>query len=260
MQMSFRSVKIALMRFARRGFTLIEILVVIGIIGVLLALLLPGLERAREKANTVRCASNLSQIGVALTIYEQENHGLFPRGVWVPGAPIVVGTNGAALDPFGAGGPGPNDVTANAFVLIRAEKLPTSIFADPYTDEIQFSPDTADPSKRSNFTDWHLNFAFSFADPYPDLNAVHGGYKVDGKLPAAFVVAADRNPGTGAGNNSRNHEGEGQNVLWSDVHVEWQTTTQCGVNGDDIYVNQAGQATGNPLSATDDLLLPTNRQ
>jgi len=178
---------------------------------------------------------------VALTIYEQENHGLFPRGVWVPERRLLVGTNAAAPDPFGAGGPGPNDVTANAFVLIRAEKLPTSIIADPYTDEIPFSPDTAVPSMRSNFADWHLNLAFSFADPYPDLNAVHAGYKVDGKLPAAFVVAADRNPGTGAGNNSRNHEGEGQNVLWSDGHVEWQTTTQCGVNGDDIYVNQAGR-------------------
>jgi prepilin-type N-terminal cleavage/methylation domain-containing protein len=165
-----------------RGFTLIEILVVIGIIGVLLGLLLPGLERAREQANTVRCASNLSQIGAAIVIYGQENHGGFPRSTFVPGAPLAIDTNAAATDPCAAGGPLPNDVTADAFVLIRAEKLPMSLFADPYTDEISFTPDQVDPSKRSNFTNWQVNFAYSFADPYPDAAGLDAQYKVSGKL------------------------------------------------------------------------------
>ncbi len=73
-------------RPARRGFTLVELLVVIGIIALLISILLPTLNRARESSKRIACMSNLRQMMVAATGYMAENQGNFPyQGASSPG-------------------------------------------------------------------------------------------------------------------------------------------------------------------------------
>lgn len=63
------------------GFTIVELLVVVGIIGVLAAILFPVVVKARESAKIAKCISNMKQLGAALTFYLDDNSGRFPAAV-----------------------------------------------------------------------------------------------------------------------------------------------------------------------------------
>lgn len=69
----------------KNGFTLVELLVVIAILGLLIALLLPAIQATREAARRASCSSNLRQLGVAVSMYEETHHRFPPARWFYPG-------------------------------------------------------------------------------------------------------------------------------------------------------------------------------
>src|SRR4051812_36506207 len=97
-------------RHRRRGFTLVELLVVIGIIAVLIGILLPALNKARDQARTAQCLSNLRSIGHGVQMYAADTKGFI-----VPGYVSIPDGSGAGLDNY-------------ATILVGLKYLPAPLY------------------------------------------------------------------------------------------------------------------------------------
>lgn len=258
------------------GFTLVELLVVIGIIALLISILLPALNAAKERANRVKCASNLRQVGQGMMLYANDNKGAYPRTRYDAGKALTCFTGEGEQDAFiKTTKVAVNDVTAAFFLLIRNADLNPEVFVCPSSNQEKDDFNNTQSSERSNFKSGGNasqplgnTISYSFANPYPDTNAVGTGYKFTSGVVADFAVGADRNDigdrakigkfdenGGSAADikqvNSKNHEGEGQSVMFNDGHVEWCTSPFVGGNRNFIYAADVLPPGNNPKRTFD---------
>ena len=276
------------MRSQRSAFTLIELLVVVAIVAILIGLMVPSLAKARESSRQTTCGANLTGIGKSMLTYAAE-WNTFPIqppptsaarfAHWTYPPPLIYAFD--PLDPVTYTfdpiylNPEAGDPMANLWLLVLSKLSVPKQFICPSDPRAPKVADTRGDLPAYSAPGWTLNFGvyqgissetFSYAFAYPWIGPL--------QPPAAWwrnigtgsnVLAADIGPslssplddpnapqGTSVAN-SKNHGGQGQNVLFGDAHVSFCTRNDVGVANDNIYTysgNPVTKKTGKQLFLT----------
>ncbi|MBA7475927.1 hypothetical protein ES707_11302 [subsurface metagenome] len=255
----------------KKGFTLVELLVVIAIIALLMGILMPALARVRQIAFRMVCGTNLSGIGKAMLIYSNDYEDEFPRSGgrssqwggrindWLANNRFTAyGVNPAD----GSGGVG--TISSSFYLLVKyADVTPKSFVckSDSGTNAFKTSLYSPLADGRELIDLWDFGNDTVYGGSKHCSYAYHmpfGLYALTTSSDPGMAVAADRNPfiPSPAGDakdisgfnpdggpefanisNAFAHQEDGQNVLFMDIHVNFEKRATCGINDDNIYTS-----------------------
>jgi len=241
------------MHRCKRGFTLVELLTVIGLISILLGLLLPSLMTAREGPRKASCLANLKSIAQGALQYATSERGFLPAMKEGGKSTASLGKNNtnAAADSDGN--------TRQWYLLIKNKMAQLGHFTCasdrvvaknvwPPVNSVDFAPSGAGPT-------------ISFSLAVTKLSGTDGAALVQGSDDGRVIIAADHNgaaPWSGGGGgvwvaagnagdrnrNSPNHDGKGQNIVTLGNNASWAENPNCGIDADNIWTNTSGAIEG----------------
>jgi prepilin-type N-terminal cleavage/methylation domain-containing protein/prepilin-type processing-associated H-X9-DG protein len=286
----------------KKGFTLVELLVVIAIIAMLLAILMPALNKVRQIAYRMTCGSNLSGLGKACLTYAndyQDSYPLFGAGQFTWSNTVTTykwdydTTTNSYPGDTSRYSSGSATITESLYLLVKYSDVSTGQFVCKATSAKKFDLTLANPvtTNTTHITDltqcWDFGSitgpsypwqfcSYSYQMPYK-VQATGTSYPLTTSAQAGMAVMADDNPwmsATGTFNpnctspatattgpyllqmsdfttpttspsisnknngrlaNSSAHQNDGQNVLYADCHVTFESTPLVGIQQDNIY-------------------------
>jgi prepilin-type N-terminal cleavage/methylation domain-containing protein len=210
-------------RVTVRGFGLVELLVVIGIVAILVAMLLPALAKARRQANSTVCMNNLRQVGVHLLAYANENRG------WL--FPVKLGSD-----------------------VPREKRWPTRVFSPPvWNPPVMLCPDDPEPAEEHSYVlnrhlaDKGIRFGKKAAQPSSPVAVM--GEKVSTREDYYMEFIGDESEFFAVVELYRHGTTLGSNYLYLDMHVDRDAPKQ-GKAAIDPWDVEEGEEMPNDQSMT----------
>lgn len=259
----------------KRAFTLVELLVVVAIIALLLGILLPALNKAREIAQRTACSANLDGIYTSMYTYSVSNSDNFPSGP--KGGTALEITDGTTARNSGTDveiddGSHDNYVTGSLWIMVKEGDTgakswicpSTNNVKDPLTDDGTSAGDAVNLSETVDFYDVN-NLSYSPLSMFDD--EIANGWTAN--VSQDMVLLGDKNSegddvainedDSGLTKdqikeaNSNNHSsGDGQSLVYGDGHVEFASDPFEGPSTDNVYAKGAvGSATDPGLTTTE---------